>query len=63
MPLAADLELSRIGVRVSVNGAEVGSGRGDAVLGNPLRSVAWLAAKLAEYGRSLNRTSSARAAI
>ena len=45
--------LSAIGVRVSVNGAEVGAGRGDAVLGHPLRSVAWLAGKLAAYGRGL----------
>src|SRR5256712_3585804 len=42
MPLGADLDLSAIGVRVSVNGADVGAGRGDAVLGHPLRSVAWL---------------------
>jgi 2-keto-4-pentenoate hydratase len=51
--LTADLDLSAIGARVSVNGAEVGAGRGDAVLGHPLRSVAWLAGKLAPYGRGL----------
>jgi 2-keto-4-pentenoate hydratase len=51
--LADDLDLSAIGVRVHVNGAEVGGGRGDAVLGHPLRSVAWLAGKLAAYGRGL----------
>jgi 2-keto-4-pentenoate hydratase len=51
--LADDLDLSAIGVRVSVNGAEVGAGRGEAVLGHPLRSVAWLAGKLAPYGRRL----------
>ena len=51
--LTADLDLSTIGARVLVNGAEVGAGRGDAVLGHPLRSVAWLAGKLAAYGRGL----------
>jgi 2-keto-4-pentenoate hydratase len=53
VPLTADLDLSAIGVRVTINGAEVATGRGDAVLGNPLRSVAWLAGKLAAYGRGL----------
>lgn len=53
MPLTADLDLSAIGVRVTINGAEVATGRGDAVLGHPLHSIAWLAAKLAAYGRGL----------
>lgn len=52
--LAHDLDLSAIGVRVVVNGAEVGAGHGDAVLGHPLRSVAWLAGKLAAYGHRLS---------
>jgi 2-keto-4-pentenoate hydratase len=51
--LSADLDLSAIGVRVTLNGAEVATGRGDAVLGHPLHSIAWLAAKLAAYGRGL----------
>jgi 2-keto-4-pentenoate hydratase len=51
--LTDDLDLSAIRARVSVNGTEVGSGRGDAVLGHPLRSVAWLAAKLGAFGRGL----------
>jgi len=51
--LTPDLDLSTIGARVLVNGTEVGAGRGDAVLGHPLRSVAWLAGKLAAYGRGL----------
>jgi 2-keto-4-pentenoate hydratase len=51
--LTEHLDLSAIGVRVLVNGEEVGRGRGDAVLGHPLRSVAWLAGKLAPYGRRL----------
>ena len=53
VPLGAELDLAAIGARVTVNGAEVATGRGDAVLGNPLRSVAWLAGKLAAYGRGL----------
>lgn len=53
VPLTADLDLSAIGVRVTINGAEVATGRGDAVLGHPLHSIAWLAAKLASYGRGL----------
>jgi len=51
--LTGDLDLSAIDVRVLVNGTQVGQGRGDAVLGHPLRSVAWLAGKLAAYGRTL----------
>ena len=54
VPLAVDLDLSAIGVRVLVNDVEVGAGRGDAVLGHPLHSVAWLAGKLAAYDRGLH---------
>jgi 2-keto-4-pentenoate hydratase len=53
VPLTPDLDLSSIGARVSINGAEVATGRGDAVLGHPLNSIAWLAGKLAAYGRRL----------
>jgi len=53
IPLTSDLDLAGIGVRVTINGAQVGTGRGDAVLGHPLRSVAWLAGKLRAYGRGL----------
>jgi 2-keto-4-pentenoate hydratase len=53
VPLAGDLDLSTIGVRVAVNGAEVAAGRGDAVLGHPLQAVSWLAGKLSAYGRGL----------
>ena len=51
--LTPDLDLSSIGVRVTINGAEVATGHGDAVLGHPLNSIAWLAAKLSAYGRRL----------
>jgi 2-keto-4-pentenoate hydratase len=51
VPLPASLET--IEVRVVINGETAATGTGDAVLGNPLNSVVWLAAKLAQYGRSL----------
>jgi len=45
--------LDQITARVQLNGREVASGLGSAVLGNPLNSVAWLAEKLGQYGRAL----------
>lgn len=51
--LTPALDLPALTARVWLNGAEVASGRGEGVLGNPLNSVAWLAGKLAEFGRSL----------
>lgn len=53
VPLTPDRDLSTIGVRVLIDEIEVGAGRGDAVLGHPLRSIAWLAGKLAAFGRGL----------
>jgi 2-keto-4-pentenoate hydratase len=47
------LDLATVTARVRVNGAEVGVGRGDAVLGHPFHSVAWLAGKLAQFGERL----------
>jgi 2-keto-4-pentenoate hydratase len=38
---------------VQINGKTEATGTGDAVLGNPLNSLVWLAGKLAVYGRSL----------
>jgi 2-keto-4-pentenoate hydratase len=53
-PIAlADLELPGVEARVAINGAEVARGHGDAVLGDPLNSVVWLAGKLASRGLSL----------
>jgi 2-keto-4-pentenoate hydratase len=46
-------ELSEVEARVRINGAEVATGRGDAVLGHPFNAVVWLAAKVAEYGETL----------
>jgi 2-keto-4-pentenoate hydratase len=39
--------------RVQLNSKEVATGLGLAVLGNPLKSIAWLAGKLDQYGRPL----------
>jgi 2-keto-4-pentenoate hydratase len=52
-PVPSGLDLQTISVRVSVNGAHVAEGTGDAVLGHPVNSLVWLANKLAEYGRGL----------
>lgn len=46
-------DLAGVTARVLVNGIEVGSGRGDAVLGHPFESVAWLARKLEQFGERL----------
>jgi 2-keto-4-pentenoate hydratase len=43
-------ELSEVEARVRINGAEVATGRGDAVLGHPFNAVVWLAAKVAKFG-------------
>lgn len=49
--LAPDMRLDQVACRVEINRETVATGSGDAVLGNPLNSVIWLAGKLAEYGR------------
>jgi 2-keto-4-pentenoate hydratase len=43
-------ELDTVTVRVQINGTEVATATGDAVLGHPYESVAWLARKLAQFG-------------
>jgi|SRR5271170_1150638 len=53
VPLAPDLRLDEVTARVQLNGREVATGLGSAVLGNPLNSIAWLAGKLGQYGRRL----------
>ena len=52
LPLG-DLDLADVRADVFLNGAQVASGLGSAVLGNPLQSVAWLAGRLGAYGRRL----------
>ena len=51
--LDENLDLAGVRVAVEIGGKEVASGRGDAVLGNPLNSLVWLARKLHALGRGL----------
>src|SRR3954447_1115421 len=51
--LAPAMELDKVEARVHLNGDEVATGLGSAVLGNPLNSVQWLAETLGRYGRQL----------
>lgn len=53
-PLTPALDLVHLGVLFYRNGIPVGSGAGAAVLGNPIRALAWLANRLAEYGEFLH---------
>ena len=48
-----NVDLAQVTARVRLNGQDVATGLGSAVLGNPLNSIEWLAQKLGEYGRSL----------
>jgi len=48
-----NLDLAAIAVDVLVNGAHQERARGAEVLGTPVASIAWLANKLAEFGRTL----------
>ena len=45
--------MDQVKARVQLNGKEVATGLGSAVLGNPLNSIKWLAEKLGQYGRRL----------
>ena len=47
------LDLRAIDARLLCNGAQVAAGRSDAVLGNPVTAVAWLARKVASFGVTL----------
>jgi 2-keto-4-pentenoate hydratase len=49
----ADVDLKAIGARLLCNGEEVAAGRSDAVLGDPVTAVAWLARKVASFGVTL----------
>jgi 2-keto-4-pentenoate hydratase len=52
LPPAIALDL--VAARVQINGQEVATGLGSAVLGDPLNSIVWLAHKLGQYGRRLS---------
>ena len=49
------LDLSQATARLTINGREIGSGKGGDVMGNPLNALAWLATKLAAAGTPLKR--------
>ena len=51
----AALDLARVTARLSINGREIGSGRGSDVMDNPLNALAWLADKLAAARMPLRR--------
>jgi 2-keto-4-pentenoate hydratase len=48
-----DIDLLTIDARLMNNGEQVAEGRSDAVLGNPVTAVAWLARKVASFGVTL----------
>jgi 2-keto-4-pentenoate hydratase len=48
-----DLALDSVAATIRINDQTVATGQGDAVLGNPLNSVVWLARKLPEFGRGI----------
>ncbi|AXT84304.1 2-keto-4-pentenoate hydratase [Aeromicrobium sp. A1-2] len=50
----AGLDLTTIEAKLLCNGEEVAAGRSDAVLGNPVTAVAWLARKVASFGVTLD---------
>lgn len=47
------LDLAEVALDLTVNGATQEQARGVEVMGTPIASIAWLANKLAEFGRSL----------
>src|SRR5687768_7004812 len=49
----ASVDLTKIEARLLCDGEEVAAGRSDAVLGNPVTAVAWLARKVASFGVTL----------
>ena len=48
-------DLAEMTARLSINGREIGSGKGSDVMGNPLNALAWLASKRAAAGKPLRR--------
>lgn len=49
------LDLAAAIYRLTINGREIGAGKGADVVGNPLNALSWLADKLAADGRPLKR--------
>jgi 2-keto-4-pentenoate hydratase len=54
LPLAPGVRLAETALEVRVNGAPADRATGAEVMGDPAASVAWLANKLAQFGRSLD---------
>ncbi|HVZ10606.1 2-keto-4-pentenoate hydratase [Rhodopila sp.] len=52
-PVALPEAPEKVACTVEINGEVAGGGTGDAVLGNPLNALVWLAGKLASHGRAL----------
>jgi 2-keto-4-pentenoate hydratase len=50
----ADIDIKNIDAVLTRNGEEVAKGRSDAVLGNPVTAVAWLARKVDSFGVRLH---------
>ena len=48
-----DVDIRRIGASLAINGTVEESGVAQAVMGNPINAIAWLANKLHEYGVEL----------
>src|SRR5436305_3886544 len=49
------LDLAAVTARLTINGREIGNGKGADVMGNPLNALAWLADKLAASETPLKR--------
>ena len=49
------LDLAHLTARLTINGREIGAGKGGDVMGNPLNALAWLADKRAAQGAPLKR--------
>jgi len=49
------LDLAGLSARLTINGREIGRGKGADVMGNPLNALAWLAGKLVTAGTPLRR--------
>jgi 2-keto-4-pentenoate hydratase len=57
--LTPTMALDQITAHVQLNGQEVATGSGSAVLGNPLNSITWLAARIGRACRRAKRWNSA----
>jgi len=49
------LDLAQLTARLTINGCEIGNGKGGDVMGNPLNALAWLADNRAAAGMPLKR--------